>query len=405
VGAVRREKPQTVALSRKLPPVVDLAGAKIQVKVSKNNVVKSEDLVDIMSTKLRAELLKDRARGISLDDQHPDTELRCRVTIMEFTDEKTTKQNGNVTDAYLVQIGNLEASVEIYDKKTGRALDSENLKQHSEKWFLTGTMQQGKGIPNPLQKKPKLADEQRLPTPAERVSDLLEGMARKIAQRLVPVDERFDVELPSKFKDMESAAHAGNWGALKEKAESMPPLPKVEEDSCRLYLVGLANEALAYSVKDAQKAQDLLVNASTAYEKAKEQNKGEEYFNGPINRTQESLERYIALDKIAKTTKAKPRDSAPAVAAVPAAGSASRSAGPAAPVYDNAYLIKLKKSGSSDEFIISEINDATHPKFDISPAGITQLADAGLGDPVKIAVKNKMKAASAARPTAATKKQ
>ena len=304
---IERAKPQTVALTRKLPPVVDLAGARVQIKVSKITAVK-DDLIDVMQTKLRAVLLKDRGRGISLDDPHPDTDLIVKVTSFETAEQKQQRQNGNETSSYIVILGNMEATVEVFDRKSGRALDSENLKDHYEKWFLQGTVQNGsKGVPNPFAKKPKTSTDERLPTPSERVSDVVEGMANKIAQRLVPIDDRFDVELPAGFKELESYAKAGNWGALKEKAESMTPLAKAEEDSCRLYLVGLSSEAIAYKESDPKKAQDLLVNAADAYQKAKDSNKNEDRFNEPISRAQQSLERYITLEKIAHMHQASSR--------------------------------------------------------------------------------------------------
>jgi hypothetical protein len=396
-------KVQTVALSRKLPPVVDLAGAKIRIKVTQAKSVKDE-AVDILATKLRAELLKDRARGVSLDDPNPDTELRCRVTSFEVTQQHQQKQVENNNNTYTVIIGNVEASVEVYDLKSGRALDSDNLKDHYERWVLTGsTPTSGKGIHVPLPgKKPKGTIEERVPTQSESVSAVLEGISRKVAQRLVPIDERIDVQLPKGFKDLESYAKAGNWGTLKEKAESMTPLPKAEEDSCRLYLVGLADEAIAYQEKDPKKAEDLLVSASSMYEKAKGENRADEYFNEPVNRTQESLERYLTLDKIntmARTLKS--RENAAASRAAPA-GTAAPAASAA---YDNQYLIKLKKSGSSDAFIIGEIRDAEAPQFDASPKGMEQLGDAGFSDAVKTAVKEKMRKPSPARVNVPAKKK
>jgi hypothetical protein len=367
-----------------------------------------------MSTKLRAVLLKDRGRGISLDDPHPDTELRCRVTTFEITEEHPRKTVGNEVNSYTVILGNMEATVEVFDLKSGRALDSENLKDHYEKWFLTGTQSTGRGIPNPLAHKPKVSNDDRPPTQSERVSAVVEGMANKIAQRLVPIDDRFEVELPSGFKELESYARAGNWGALKEKAESMTPLPKLEEDSCRLYLVGLSSEAIAYGETDSQKAQDLLVNAASAYQKAKDANRSEERFNEPISRAQQSLERYITLDKIAR--KAGSQSRGVKVTAASDSPQTPARAGPGAPppgpapvgsaarmVYDNQYLMKLKSTkGITDKLIISEIHDADPPQFDISPNGISQLIAAGMSEDVIIAVKTKMRGPAA--PPAAKKK-
>ncbi len=403
LSTIERSKAPTVALTRKLPPVVDLAGMHVKIVVRKMPSVK-DDPIDVMYTKLRAVLLKDRNRGLSLDDPHSDTELKVTVTTFETTEQQQQRQNGNELDHYTVILGNMEATVEVSDLKSGRVLDSDNLKDHYEKWFLIGAQQTGRGgVPNPFSKKPKVSSDQRLPTQSERLSDIVEGMANKIAQRLVPIDDRFDVEMPFGFKELESYARAGNWGAVKEKAESMTPLAKAEEDSCRLYLVGLSSEAIAYQETDPKKAQDLLVTAADAYQKAKDSNKSEEKFNEPISRAQQSLERYITLDKIQKMHQASQSrgikisdPGAPTHAETPASAPAGPApVGSAAKmVYDNAYLIRLKNINKmSDRLIKSEIDDADPPQFDVSPNGIAQLLNAQMSEDVIMAVKAKMKAA------------
>jgi hypothetical protein len=116
-------KVETVALTRKLPPVIDLAGSRIRITVTRTQSVPNE-AVDILTTKLRAELLKDRTRGLSLGDSNPDTELRCKVTSFELAEQHQNRKSGDVNEMYTVLIGNVEASVEVYELKTRRALDS-----------------------------------------------------------------------------------------------------------------------------------------------------------------------------------------------------------------------------------------------------------------------------------------
>jgi hypothetical protein len=183
----------------------------------------------------------------------------------------------------------------------------------------------------------------------------------------------------------------------------MSPLPKAEEDSCRMYLVVLSSEAIAYREKDPQKAQDLLVNAASAYQKAKDENRTEERFNEPISRAQQSLERYITLDKIARAHKGpqsrgvRVGEATATTATAPAGGAAAEPVGAAAKlIYDNQYLIKLKGTGASENFILSEITDADPPQFDVTPNGIAQLAAAGFSDQIKLAVKAKMRGKAAA---------
>jgi len=58
-----------------------------------------------------------------------------------------------------------------------------------------------------------------------------------------------------KLEPLSSLAVGQRWAKLLEDAEKTEPLPKPDEDAYRLYLVGLANEALAY--QDAKDAADL----------------------------------------------------------------------------------------------------------------------------------------------------
>jgi hypothetical protein len=390
-------KPETTAIVRKLPPVVDLAGTSVKIVISKVGSVPPE-LVDIAQTKLRADLLKDRARNIRLDDANPQTELRCKFTSFELVEQAQKKDVGNATESYKVIIGNMEASVEIYDMANHRALDSENLKSNYEKWFLIGSVENKSGGFHLPTRGHKTEKADRLPTLTERYQAVVGEMTRQVAGRLVPVDERVDVPLPlKKLKDLSQLAQREQWARLNEEAEKMEPLPKADDDAYRLYLLALANEAQGYKAKDLNTAQDFLLKASNYYEKARSGNKGEQKFSEPDIRARESVERYEQIKLIQKKV-VSPSQPPPAPAPAPAPHQtatvvpAKTPEPPPAPKveYNNDYIIELKKAGMPSDFIVQEVQNAKDPKFDVAPAGILALGRAGVPSEVITAMRTKM---------------
>jgi hypothetical protein len=374
---------ETVVISRKLPPIVNLTGTSVKIVVSKTPSVPQE-VADVLLSKTRAEILKDQARSFRLDDQNPETIIRCHVTGFELTEQHTTQQVGNQTSTSLVVIGNMEASVEIVDTQN-RGLDSDNLHHKYEQTFpLTGPTG---GIFGSL---PGKKQAPRIPTNEERRSMVVEGLARKIAQRVVPIAEPVEVPLPrgKAFEDVRRLAEAKRWGAVLEAAEKIPPFPKKDDDAYRTYAIGMANEAMAYTdAKDANQVQDYLSRAQTFYDQAKEGKHDEKFFSPPSIRVQESLDHCLAIQNALRVKQAVTGNKDAGGKSGPAAPAGK----PAAEMVNNEYLIELKKKGASDKLLMVEIQDAADPKFDITPVGISHLVEAKLSDDVILAVRAKMR--------------
>ena len=105
---------------------------------------------------------------------------------------------------------------------------------------------------------------ERLPTDSEWKSSLVEGLATKVANRIVPVDEEFVVMLPGEkeFSQVCDMAKAGRWGDVQERLETAAPMSGHAE-AYRQYVLGVSSEAIAYSdAGSADKAVDLLNKAS-----------------------------------------------------------------------------------------------------------------------------------------------
>ena len=197
---------ETMTLVRKLPPVADVSNVAVKIEASATSSSTPKEVLDTLIVKIRGFILKDRERAIRLEDPNPDYILRCVLTGFELVERKRSETNGNDTATFVNVIGNIEATVTVLDNHN-RAIDSDNLKHHYEKEF-TENVTGGKtvfGVAVPGRKK---ASTIRPPTQLERYSLVLEGLALKVAQRLVPIPRM------SRKSCCPAAARSGNFGSL-----------------------------------------------------------------------------------------------------------------------------------------------------------------------------------------------
>ena len=370
-------RPDFAYLTRKLPPVIsNLPGSTLKLEATATQSVPRE-VLDVLITRTRAEILKDRDRKIRFDDNNSDVNLRCRVTGWELVAQERNVQNGNKVERYLRIIGNVQATVEVFNGRTRIPLDSANLKNHYEEEFDMSTGASTNWLKN-LGTGKKSAT--RLPTPQEQQSMLMDGLAKKIAQRVVPIEEEVVIAIPKgkKFDEIKKAAQAKRWGEVVEMAEKMEPFPKPDDDAYRQYIIGVGHEVLAYQPgKGAKEIQDELSTAQSAYLKAKEMKREEKKFQDPNLRVQESIDHVIAILDVMKQSTV--RD-------------VEKPKGPPR-TFSNDYLIYLHNDlKRSEKFIINQIETAADPKLDDSPAGQDALFRGGLSEDVVMAVSRRMAA-------------
>jgi hypothetical protein len=386
-------QPQTMILVRKLPPIINVKEGSFRIEASKTAGV-SADVVDTLVTRTRGLLLKDRDRSLRLDDANPNFTLRCKVTGFEIEERRAEEGTGSSRMEYLTVIGTIEATIEVLDSTKG-AMDSGNLKSHFEREYLVNGGG-GFGIPG----LGRSVSKGRPPTKLEQRDLVVEGLAAKVAQFLVSVEEDVEIQLPigGQFKAMQEMARRKRWGELQEAAEQMPaPKKKEEDDAYRLYMIGLAYEGMAYdkAKTDPDAAKDLLTKAFGAYSEAKEKKPKETYFIQPEIRSQESLDAYIEIDHFRKLAAVTPkRAGSPSSTAgtdksTAPVGTAQAASAGASAEWNNQTLIALKQKGLSDARLIALIKAAKNPKFDVdSPQGALELAS--FSDPVMAAITAKM---------------
>src|SRR5262249_31348342 len=90
-------------------------------------------------------------------------------------------------------------------------------------------------------------------------------------------------------------ATAAQWTKYVETLETMTPLARADDDSYRLYNIGVGNEALGYKAETPAGAKKYFEQAVIDYRKAGEANPHEKYFIEPVNRIEIALEHYRKL--------------------------------------------------------------------------------------------------------------
>jgi hypothetical protein len=424
-------KPETVKLVRKLPPVSARNGntVRFEPEIAGNSV--PAEVATILKEKIRTLLLNAKAGSIQLVDGPADTVIKCIVTEYELkVVHPGTRKVGLNNQNIVTWTGNIGASVQVLDSH-GHPIDSAELKNHQENDFVvsekedqvTPVTQKKKSWRDQIAQGIKIAKGgdagdavkaagggqqmhdalaadnkgSRPPTDGEWRDALIEGMAAKVANRIVPVDQEFVAILPldKEFTQIRQLAQSGRWGNVLEETDKMGTLSGANE-AYRLYMLGLGNEATAYQdASGPDQAVELLNKATKYYDDAHKVKAGErEIFLAQI-RAQDSLDHYLEIQHYLQNHPAqqlteKTTSNPPVASHDPEAA-------------DNAALIKLANLPESIQ--LAFIQRAKDPKFDVSATGLVQLAQANVKETVINAVMKKMDSLSNSTTTQAPSKR
>ena len=292
---------EAVELTRTLPPIVDLRGQRVSFEASGAGGV-PRDVVDLLTIRGRAVLAKAAGYSIEVVNANAQRSLRCMIPLFELTDARKEQQSGTATEQFVVVKGNMIAIVDVLDPRSGKTLDTENLKTTYEKWFHINLNEPGQsqGVNIAIRKKNKKLTNERVPTQQEKYALVTEGTVTKFAAAFVPPPESFTVPLPRRrLKPLSLMASKGQWAELREASQNLTPLTKPDEDAYRIYLIGLAAEALAYADRhNSAEATKLLSDAIQYYSKAKDQKPVEKGFGLAATRAQNALDRYNRIKPV-----------------------------------------------------------------------------------------------------------
>jgi hypothetical protein len=429
-------RPETVKLVRKLPPVAARTGNTVRFVPEIAGKSIPPETATILREKIRTLLLNAKAGGIQLVDGPADTVVKCIVTGYEpKTLHQDQRQAGNQHQQIVTWVGNIEASVQVFDNR-GKPIDAANLKHHMENDFVVTQQEEKVAAVNDKRASrwDKLAGAVRTlkggdagdvaslagsgqqmhdalgagdkgvrqPTDLEWRTALIEGLAAKVANRIVTVDQEFVAILPAdkEFVQVRELAKSGRWGDVQERTEKMNQLAGGAE-AFRLYMLGLSEEAIACQDADSpDKAAELLNKASKYYDDANKLRPNEREFRLAQIRAQDSLDHYLEIQHYLQTrskgaTTATPTAANPGVSQPATQNSAKTGETPSTEnATNNAALIEMAQAGMTEKIMITFVRTAPDPKFDVSANGLLQLGRAKIPPSVIEAVQQRMSSAT-----------
>lgn len=411
------KKPETVTLTRRLSPVASRSGTTVRFTVQGTGASIPPEAASVLQQRVQTLLLDAKAGDIKMVEEGPaDTVVKCSITGYEpKSTQPNQRQVGLQQETLVTWVGNVEASVQVTDARD-RPIVAANLRYHLENDFVTSEKEQQVAQVNDKKKSLKdkmtstiaavrggkssdlaaLVGQQgavqaltrsqekgaRPPTDSEWRDALLEGMAVKIASLIVPVNQDFQVILPTDkgFEPILTLAKDKRWGDVQEQAEKMAPLQGAE-DADRLYVIGLSHEALGCeSPEHPKEAAEELNKASLYYRDALKVRDDRELRLADM-RVRDSIDHYLQIDHYASSK------SAPSPPEKQAGSSTEKKPDDVA---NNDALIDMVNSNVQESILLTYVQTVESPKFDVSASGLTALSKAKVPPSVIAAVQKRM---------------
>ncbi len=396
-----------IVLVRKLPPTGHIEGTGIKVVVNGVNV--QPDVATTLKSDLENILLRNDPR-LRSEDVHPDTIITCTITsyaqpVPTRTQQSTVSLNKNkpAQPQYEERVtGTLTVGFKA-QSRSGHTLAADNVKANYDREFqLAATGQTNTGITSSIfhsmssaashvTKVGEHSADENPPTPVELHDKLIQDAAVQIASHVVNTSEQVLVNLArggaldQPVKLMESQL----WSRALEDLTTMPPYPTPEEDAYRLYDIGVANEALAYSTEDFNRARTFLQQAAINYGKAIDAKPTEKNFLEPQNRIDTALAHYKSLSDESKAPRQEVASAnGPSRKAADSPG-VSSSVSPSGDAMSNDQVIEMVAAHLDEANIIDTIQHAPDVHFDLSVEGQVYLAKHGVNGRVLTAMKGR----------------
>jgi hypothetical protein len=374
-----------VYLNRTVPPSVYVEGTRVQI------MAKSQDPSHAAAAERLKSLLESQLLGadkrFTLDPAHPETLIEVTIVQDQGSERREnrrgtqrrqvgkdskgrpTYQDYEVTIEYQIVHHEFNAAYKVRDLRSSKNLDADIVKSTFDKAVQTGD---------------------NIPELSAVESSAIDLTVNRIVRRLAPSSEQIEVLLPKgSLADLSNLANANLWNKYLESLEGLAPKGKPEDESYRQYGLGLAYEALAYSAESPETTLKYLQQASFSYNKALELNPREKYFSLGYNgffaskNARPPLERVkSALSEYQKTKEFK--DAYQQAKGVDSSGGAKSLTSGAKPdgLFNNESVIEMVRAGLSDEIILTAIDAAPKPIFDVSPQGLIALAQGNVSKKV-----------------------
>jgi hypothetical protein len=299
----------TIVLDRKLPAAVALRGNSFSVKATASRPTDAcqKLAADKLQSTVETALIRYNSQ-LQLEPAKPDNVISVRVLNCnaiakpEYSTSLTGKTKGQQQQTGVKVNGALTASYQARTR-TGATLDAESIDVKYQHEFnnVTAAVSETKKIVGKLplvgRKHQQEEDSDDPHTMEDVLQILVNRMTDRVAARLVNTNERVEAYLArgSPFDENNRFAEAGQWTKYVEALETMQPLANADDDSYRLYNIGVGDEALGYKAETPASAKSYFEKAVIDYRKAGEAYPHERYFIDPVNRIEIALEHYKKL--------------------------------------------------------------------------------------------------------------
>ena len=280
------------------------------------------------------------------------------------TDETITDYGYvNVNYRALVVYGQLSFEFEIRDVKTGLVLDGDR-----QTLFYKQDFEEGRGAPD-----------------AKGVyQSLAEQTVGYISARFVSSREWVKVLLPK--GKLKSASELFKQGLLDQSLDVLnatQAFKNSKDDAYRLYSLGVADEAKAFTFDDPVLTKQYLEQAISRYKQATQLKPKEDNFWEPLHRAEMSLYEYQSLiDHMSRIEERKKK-----ILEDPAIARADRttqpqdkSRPPSFIIINNDTIVDWVKNGVSEDYILASIKHSVANGFDLSPGARAKLIQAGVNN-------------------------
>jgi hypothetical protein len=352
-----------VVLDRKLPSIGHMEGKRFKVVVTGTGA--GEKVAPDLKSTIEI-LLVHNDPQLQLDDARPDTIIVCRIISFDEQVPKAAPavaKKGELMPTVRAS-GVLTVNFQAKAARSSRPLAADTVTAKFDQEYTAAGAEKGimHSMTSTMSHITKGSSaEDKPPTEVELRDKLIQDAAAQAVSHFVTTTEQVEV-LIAHGKGLDAAANmeaAKLWPQAIDQLIKMTPFPKPEDDSYRLYDLGVANEALGYQAERPGEGLHYLETAKDFYSKAIEEKPLEKNFLLPEARIETAIAHYKML------TEAPP----PAPAVEAAAKSDSPHADAGDDELTNTDVASMVSSGLKDDNIIQAIQFAKSIHFDLTQRG------------------------------------
>ena len=396
---------KTIHLEVRKPALVRLANTSVAFQGAATNPEYQPVLVSLL-TVLGTEIVKNE-RTLVVKSNARDAEWTLYMNVTGYSapnPTKSTQHAGNATTVTDHWTGSLNVAYRVLDRQ-GRVHDASNVRVNYDKTSVDGASKGTNMLAGLKNRIPGLKGSvDTVPTSPEDLKQILilkavEDISSKLGNTSLPLQ----VRVANGEDHLNRAAVLMDqklWARALQELESASAFPSAEDESYRLYDLGLVYEAISYEAKGYKDQRTNLFLAQEMYDKAMESNRKEKYFVETVARLRDSIARYKTLDDQQKADGKLPPAVKSTSSVTQVATPRGAGTGKANTVAD---IIKLHKADIPKDQIIEIIKSAPLDFNPVDVATVLAIKEANLPIEVQNEMRKKVGAAPirpAVRPAA-----